>query len=218
MAATIPNTVFEYTIDSDGTFPNKRVDIASFTDEIQASAISVALLGITIVSGNCVIGFASNANVPPGLSAAEIQILDGLVTAHVASPAGEPHMIPYIWQVKNPPAALAATAMKVIGLAGIIDEYNLMRPAVPGGVNIRLKNPLTQGSITLTLTKNNVATARSKSVLPANGRKKVWLLNPGSLIYQKNDTIGIQYATSADMLPAADNEIVANIEMSWSTL
>lgn len=218
MAVTVPNTVFEYTIDSDGTFPNRRVDIPSFTEEIQASAISVALIGVTIVDGNCRIEFASNGNNPPGLTDAEIAILEGLVTSHTATAIGEPHMLPYIWQVKNPTAAQAAVAMKVLGLANIVDEYNCMRPAVPVGLNIRLKNALTQGTLTLIVTKNNAATGKSKILVPADGRKKLWLLKTSDLSYKKGDSIGIQYATSADMLPTADNEVDVNIEMAWTTL
>lgn len=86
MAATTPNTVFEYTVDSDGIFPNKRVDIPRFTEEIRASSISVALRGITIASGNCVIEFSGNASSPPGLSSAEILVLDTLVTSHTGEP------------------------------------------------------------------------------------------------------------------------------------
>lgn len=218
MAVIIPNTVFEYTVDADGTFPQKRVDIPSFIEEIEASSISVALVSVTIVDGNCRIEFATNANVPPGLTDAEIAILEGLVQAHTALAAGEPHMIPYIWQVKNPVAGQAATAMKVLGFANIIDDYNLMRPAVPVGLNIRLKNPLTQGSITIVISKNGVVTAKTRVITSADGRKKLWLLNPGNLSYEKKDTIGIHYSTSADMLPSADNEIDINIEMSWKTL
>lgn len=218
MAVVTPNTIFEYTIDADGTFPNRRVDIPSFTEEIEQSAISVALVSITIVEGNCRIEFETNANEPPGLTDAEILILEGLVTSHTAASIGEPHMLPYLWQLKNPPAGVTATAMKVSGLANIIDDYNLMRPAVPTGLNIRLKNPLTQGSMTFTITKNGVATNKSKTVLPSDNRKKLWILQTSALSFAKKDTIGIQYSTSADMLPALDNEIVINIEMAWTQL
>lgn len=218
MAVITPNTVFEYTIDSDGTFPNRRVDIPSFTEEIEAAIPAVPLVGVTIVNGNCRIEFQPNANVPPGLTPAKVLLLDGAVLAHTADAVGEPHMLPYVWQVKNPPAAQAATAMKVIGFANIIDEYNLMRPARPVGLNIRLKNPLTQGTITVTITKNGVATPKSKVIDVADGRKKLWLLKTSDVAYVKKDTIGIQFATSADMLPVADNEMNINIEMSWVKL
>lgn len=218
MAAITPNTVFEYTIDSDGTFPNRRVDIPSFTEEIQASSISVALVGVTTVDGNCRIEFATNGNSPPGLTDAETLVLDGLVTSHTADAIGEPHMLPYIWQVKNPVANQAATAMKVAGFANIIDDYNLMRPARPVGLNIRLKNALTQGTITVTITKNGVATNKTRTIGVNDGRKKLWILKTSDVAYLKKDTIGIQYATSSDMLPTADNEMNINVEMAWATL
>jgi hypothetical protein len=202
-------TVFEFTIASEGTFPNQVVDVPSFTEEIQASAITAALVSIAIVDGNCVVTFATD------LTDAEVTLLSQLVQAHSATKNGEPHMLPYIWQVKNPPASLAASAMKVVGLANIIDEYNLMRPATPAGVNIRLKNALTQGSLTLTLTKNGAATSKSKTVVPGTGRMKLWLLPPGNLAFEKGDTIGLQITTSADMLPASDNEVSVNLEVAW---
>lgn len=86
MTTTIPNTTFEYTVDSDGSFPNKRVDVLRLTEEIRTSSISVALRSITIASGNCVVEFASNSNVPPGLTTAEILVLDALVLAHSGDP------------------------------------------------------------------------------------------------------------------------------------
>lgn len=212
MAVIVPNTVFEYTINSDGTFLNKRVDSPSFIEEIQSSAIVPDLVSVIIVNGNCRIAFVSN------LSDAEILILDGLVIAHTASPVSESHMIPYIWQVKNPVADQAVVAMGVMGFANIIDEYNCMRPAVPTGLNIRLKNPLTAGSITLTITKNGVATNKSMAITSADARRKLWILKTSDLLYEKTDAIGILYATSADMLPTADNELNVNIEMAWKTL
>lgn len=43
----------------------------------------------------------------------------------------------------------------------------------------------------------------------------LWAINPGQVMYVKGDVAGIRYETSADMLPAADNEVDINMEMSW---
>jgi len=202
-------TVFEFTIDSEGTFPNKKVDIPSFTEEIQASSITAVLVSVAIVGGNCVITFATD------LSDAEVVILSGLVEAHTAIPSGEPHTLPYIWQVKNPVAGQAEVKMNVIGLANIIDEYKMMRPSTMAGVQIRLKNALTAGTLTITIAKNNAATSKTKVITPAMGRVTLWLLAPGKLNFEKTDSLGIRYSTSSDMLPTADNELDINCEVSW---
>lgn len=209
MAVVVPNTVFEYSIDAEGTFPNRKVDIPSFIEEIQASGISQTLVAVSIHDGYCRVEFAAD------LTDAEILILDGLVTSHDAIPNGEPHTLPYIWQVKNPVANQAEVKMNVMGLAGAIDEYKMMRPATLCGVQIRLKNALTAGTLTVVIAKNGVATVRKKIITPAMGRYTGWLLSPGKLTFEKGGSIGIRYATSADMLPTGDNELDVHVEASW---
>lgn len=203
-------TVFEFTIDSEGTFPNKQVDIPSFTEEIEASAITAALVSVTIVGGNCRIEFATD------LTDDEVLILNQLVEAHTAIAMGEPHTLPYIWQVKNPVANQAEVKLNVVGLANIIDEYKMMRPSTLCGVQIRLKNPLTAGTLTVTVAKNNAATVRTKVITPAMGRVTLWLLTPGKLNFEKGDSLGIRYATSSNMLPTADNELDVHCEVAWT--
>lgn len=215
MAVIIPNTVFEYTIDSDGTFPNRRVDIPSFTEEIQSSAITVPLIGITIVGGNCRIEFATNANNPPGLTDAEIAILEGLVTSHMATPRGPPDSLPYIWQVKNPLASIAQTVLNVFGLANSIDEYKMMRPSSLIGVNMRLKSQLTAGSLTVTISKNGVATNKSFTFDSTKPKFKLMILAPGKLDFEKGDSLGFMFATDVGFLPLT-NELDITAEVAWA--
>jgi hypothetical protein len=145
----------------------------------------------------------------------EVVILSGLVEAHTAIANGEPHTLPYIWQVKNPVANQAEVKMNVIGLANIIDEYKMMRPSTVCGVQIRLKNALTAGTLTVTISKNNAATAKTKVITPAMGRVTLWLFSPGKITFEKGDSLGIRYSTSSDMLPTGDNELDVNCEVSW---
>lgn len=206
-------TVFDFSIHSEGLFPNQKVDVPSFTEEIQASAITAALVSVQIVENGeiCRVTFATD------LTPEEEIILSGLVQAHTAIPSGEPHTLPYIWQVKNPPANQAEVKMNVMGLANIIDEYKMMRAATICGVQIRLKNALTAGTMTITIAKNGAATSKTKVVDPAKGKTTLWLLTPDKLTFEKGDSLGIRYSTSADMLPASDNEIDINCEVSWMT-
>lgn len=75
------STRYEYTVNSDGTFPNKKVDLPRFTQEIQASSITVALDGpLQVIDGNCCIDFKLV------LSDAEVLVLEALVRAHSGEP------------------------------------------------------------------------------------------------------------------------------------
>jgi hypothetical protein len=72
---------YEFTVDADGWFPNKRVDLPRFELEIRASSITVALDGSPqVISGNCCVDF----KVP--LAQAEVFVLEGLVKSHTGDP------------------------------------------------------------------------------------------------------------------------------------
>jgi hypothetical protein len=73
-------TNYYYTINSDGLFPHKKVDVPAFTQEIRASAIATALHEVVILDGNCVVTFKEV------LSLSDHVILDTLVQAHQAVP------------------------------------------------------------------------------------------------------------------------------------
>ena len=72
---------YQYTVNSDETFLNKKVDIPSLTSDIQASSIVTALDGpIQIVDGNCVITFKA------ALSQQDLLTLEGIIFAHTGVP------------------------------------------------------------------------------------------------------------------------------------
>ena len=88
-------TMYEYTVDSDGTFPNKKVDIPSFTAQIQATAgqddgINTPLYyaepggPIQIVGGNCQIWFSDV------LSLSEVLALEHIIFTHTGIPVAPP--------------------------------------------------------------------------------------------------------------------------------
>lgn len=76
-------SIHQYTVNADGTFPNKKVDIARFTQEIQAG-IAATLTNISIIDGNCVMTFTET------LSNAQVISLETLVFAHSGTPSS-PH-------------------------------------------------------------------------------------------------------------------------------
>jgi len=82
-------SVHQYTIDADGTFPNKKVDLQRFEQEIRASDdILVALDSVSIAGPNCVIVFKAD------LPNEQILALEALVFAHSGEsiPAVEPKL------------------------------------------------------------------------------------------------------------------------------
>jgi hypothetical protein len=79
---------YEYTIDADETFPNRKVDLPRLTQEIQESAITIALNGpLTVLAGNCCIDFKVV------LPLVDQAVLDQLVTHHSGEPLPNPHML-----------------------------------------------------------------------------------------------------------------------------
>jgi hypothetical protein len=72
---------YTFTVNSDTTFPNRKVDLPRFEQEIRASAIVTALDGSPVVElGNCFVDFRAT------LSTGDEAILEGLVHAHSGEP------------------------------------------------------------------------------------------------------------------------------------
>lgn len=76
MACTVPRTVFEFTVDSEETFPERVVSLEGFAKEIRGSEIAPALVDIRMAEGNCRVVFDAD------LSAEEESILEALMVAH----------------------------------------------------------------------------------------------------------------------------------------
>jgi hypothetical protein len=95
-------TTYPYTVNTDGTFPNRKVDLDSLATQVRAaSGISVALDTVTVSGGNCLFAFRAD------LTSAEILALEAVIAAHT----GEP-VLPNIQAVEmysgSAPAPLAA--------------------------------------------------------------------------------------------------------------
>jgi hypothetical protein len=73
-------TTFEYTVNADDLFPNRKVDLPRFEREIHDCPITVALNGVSIDQGNCVVVFKAD------LLEGESQMLDTVVKAHSGAP------------------------------------------------------------------------------------------------------------------------------------
>lgn len=72
--------VFQYQVDSENTFPNKKVDVIRFTKEIRESAILVALDSVVLGGGYCTITFKTD------LPQDQILLLESLMFAHSGEP------------------------------------------------------------------------------------------------------------------------------------
>lgn len=73
-------STFQYTVDADGTFPNKKVNIEHLDLEIRESQINVALNSVMMVGPNCVISFRSD------LAESEVGLLEAIVFNHTGAP------------------------------------------------------------------------------------------------------------------------------------
>lgn len=72
---------YEYTVDSDGVFPNRKVALDRFEQEIRTSAITIALeCSPQVINGNCCIDFKTD------LSHAELLLLEQLIFNHSGEP------------------------------------------------------------------------------------------------------------------------------------
>lgn len=78
------STVFEFTIASEGFFPNRLVDKTRLASEVRASVITIALDTVAVVDGNCVITFKAN------LPEADVDALTAVVQSHSGSPMQAP--------------------------------------------------------------------------------------------------------------------------------
>jgi hypothetical protein len=73
-------TTYTFTVNAEGTFYNRKVDVPRFTQEIAASPVITALDTIVIAGGNCLVTFKD------ALSAEDLAHLESVVHTH----AGEP--------------------------------------------------------------------------------------------------------------------------------
>ena len=116
-------TTYSYTVNSEGTFLNKALDIPRFTQEIRASAIVVALDAVAFVDGNCDVTFRDV------LSSDDVLLLETLVRAHTGEPipvdsivisgaAGKPVL-------QNPDGAMLSSVEPRIGDEVIYTTHNL---------------------------------------------------------------------------------------------
>lgn len=104
----MPTTRYEFTVNADESFLNRKVDLARFEKEIRDSAIVVALAGSPqIVDGNCCIDFR-DALVP-----GDVHILEAVVKAHAGEPlpSGAQEVI-----LSESKTALVVNAMPPTGL------------------------------------------------------------------------------------------------------
>lgn len=74
--------LLQYTVNSGGTFPNRKVDLARFEQEIRASAITVALAKAPYM----IEGINCGAEFRADLSTEEILIFESLVSVHSGEP------------------------------------------------------------------------------------------------------------------------------------
>jgi hypothetical protein len=120
MACTVPRTVFEFTVDSEETFPEKAVNLDGFAKEIRKSEILPALVDIRLVEGNCRVVFDADLTTPEEL------ILEGLMAVH--HPGTWDFTTPYVKSVVDAQATSDSTEFTTrasISTSNLVGNFNL---------------------------------------------------------------------------------------------
>ena len=120
MACTVPRTVFEFTVDSEETFPERAVSLDGFAKEIRGSEIAPALVDIRMVEGNCRVVFDAD------LSLEEERILEGLMVVH--------H--PGTWDFTTPYVKAQMDAQAVTDSAEFITRVSIQTSNLVGNFNL----------------------------------------------------------------------------------
>jgi hypothetical protein len=122
--------------------------------------------------------------------------------------------LPAFWR-KTGIAAGQSTGLPM-GIVGITkDTLPLVRKASIVSVGITLTTPVTAGLIRFELTKNGVGTGITKDITLADGTRKIWELDPGQLVGNKNDEVGFLWGSSGSLTPDGTIEAVIYVEVQW---
>lgn len=120
MAVTVPRTVFEFTIDSDGTFPDRAVGFEGFSKEIRDRLPDAVLVSVGEVDGNCRIVFGADIT-----HEEELQ-LEAAVLAH--HPDTFDFTTPYLKAFEQASVSTASTSFQtrvVLSTGNLAGAFNI---------------------------------------------------------------------------------------------
>ena len=92
--------------------------------------------------------------------------------------------------------------MGISGFPSSIVEFALPRKTSLRTVGIMLSQAVTAGFIRFELTKNGSPTGKTVDVDVVAGSRKMWTFDPGELVGDAGDEVGILWGSSASLLPS----------------
>jgi hypothetical protein len=120
--------------------------------------------------------------------------------------------LPIVWVQNNVPVG----ADLVMGAAGLPVGTNQLPVAKAGAVTamvVLLSEPVTNGTLTITLRKNDANTTQAITFTSADGVSKVMDIEPGTVPLAVNDTVGLHVGASTPFTPAGQIDVVAYLEL-----
>lgn len=122
--------------------------------------------------------------------------------------------LPAIWKKTGITAGqTTGLPMPIVGITR--DELPFPRRASIVSVGIVLTAVVTAGLIRFELTKNGSATGRTLDMDSTSGTKQIWEIDPGLLVGDKGDELGVLWGSSAGLLPDGTIEAGIYFEIQW---
>jgi len=122
--------------------------------------------------------------------------------------------LPVIWNKTDFTAGqLIGVPMAIGGFPSSIVEFTLPRKSSILSIGIMLSAAVTAGFIRFELTKNGVATGKTVDMNVAAGTRKLWEFEPGALVCNKGNEIGILWGSNNTMAPSGSIDGVLFIEV-----
>ncbi len=122
--------------------------------------------------------------------------------------------LPAFWQ------KIGVTAGQATGVAmGITNitrtEIPLARKGSIVSVGITVTSAVTAGLIRFELTKNETPTGKTFDMTSSSGLEQIWEFDPGALVGDKGDDLGVLWGSSGALLPTGTIEAVLYFEVQW---
>ncbi len=115
---------------------------------------------------------------------------------------------------------VGVTANQATGLA--MEIPGITKTALPFArrgsvvsVGVTLTAVVTAGLIRFELTKNGTPTGETFDMTSSSGTEQIWEFDPGVLVGEKGDELGILWGSSAALLPTGTIEAVLYFEVQW---
>jgi hypothetical protein len=104
--------------------------------------------------------------------------------------------------------------MTIPGISKV--EIPMARRCSIVSVAITLTTAVTAGLIRFELTKNGVATGHQFDMTSTEGTKQLWEFEPGKLVGDKGDELGVLWGSSGTLTPDGTIEAVLYFEVQWA--